>query len=56
MRRRTVKPSQHVIKQAINLIFDHKKKQNENKQQKPLVRYLGRIGDVYTDWADHLGN
>ena len=54
MIRRTAKPSKAVIRQAINLIFDHKKRQNENTQQKPLlVRYLGRIG---TDWIDHLGN
>lgn len=56
MRRRTAKPSKAVIRQAINLIFDLKKRQNETAKQKPLVRYLGRIGDGYTDWADHLGN
>lgn len=53
---RTAKPHPHTIKQAINLIFDLKKKENETAKQKPLVRYLGRIRDGYNDWADHLVN
>lgn len=55
MKRRTAKPSQLVIKQAINLIFDHKKRQNETTtQQKPLiVRYIGRMR---TNWFDYLGD
>ena len=53
MKRRTAKPSKLIIRQAINSIFDHKKRQNENKQQKPLVRYLGRMR---TNWFDYLGD
>ena len=45
MRRRTAKPSQLVIRQAINFIFDHKKRQDEKEKQfSPIVRIISRGG------------
>jgi hypothetical protein len=50
---RTAKPHPHTIKQAINLIFDHKKRQDEPQRKKaPVYRYLGRLRANWDNYLD----
>ena len=45
MKRRTAKPSKLIIRQAINSIFDHKKRQDEKEKQfSPIVMIISRGG------------
>lgn len=45
MRKPKSTPSREVIRQAINFIFDHKKRQDEKEKQfSPIVRIISRGG------------
>lgn len=47
-------PSKETVRQAINFIFDHKKRQDEKEKQfSPIVRIISRGG---SSWVDRTTN